>query len=225
MATREQIGENFFKGCRQPTVHNRLEILYRAGYLTKTGGLHQNKLRAIYGLNEKGLKVVAKVYPLPVTNPICKSDSIVHDLCLMDLRKRLKKIKMVAGYFPENVLQACGQFQESEEFRPFVLLNSDAALVLDTKIGKINVAFEFESSPKSVSRYVRKLRDYYLSSKINAVFYVCTTAEIESAIRQAEQIVAAKLNPKIFICQFQKMKNEDFVLTFLNRNNGCFEMS
>ncbi len=220
VATREQIGIAFFCGRVQSTVQERLDALVRAKYLTKTGAHYGGISKSAYGLDEKGLKEVIKCYSRSITNPICKSDSVVHDLGLVDIRKRLQKTKMLAGYIPENVLQACGEFQEQEAFKPFCRLNSDAAIILNTKGGPLNIALEYEASHKTVPRYAKKLRDYYQSREVRAVFYICAHAGIERTIRQAELEVAAKHQPKLFICDFEKFQAEDQTLVFTDRSIG-----
>ncbi len=225
MATRDQIGKKLFRGLTRQNVERRLKKLLIERYIVKKDVGQINRTVAAFGLEDKGFEIFRNKYEYPITEESFKSDSVAHDICLVDLRSRLEQTKMLVKYLPENVLQACEYFQSSEEFQAFSRLNSDAALVLDTKVGRLNVAFEFECSAKSVSRYVRKMRDYYLSSNIEAVLYVCENVGIERTLRQAELEAAATFDPKIFFCQIEKFQNQNSDLVFCNRNNGRFILS
>ena len=207
---------------KHPTALLRLGKLVRGGYLTKQGVFSRKRIHAVYGLTEKGMELVKQNYRFEITNAIYKSDSANHDVGLVDLREKIEKAKMLIGFFPENVLQACGNLVESEEFSHFSRLNSDAVLVLNTPTGKYKVALEFEASLKRNSRYAQKITDYYLAPEIASVFYVCSDNEIASAIRRIDYEVGEKFEPKVYICGQKIIQEGGFPIPFYNRKNGKF---
>jgi hypothetical protein len=102
----------------------------------------------------------------------------------------------VTDYFTENMLQACGKFTEREETRPFVQVNSDAAIEVTRKGEKFLVGLEFENSEKAKERYVRKLVSYYSDGRTPVILYVCENSRIRAAIAQAEAEIIGKRPPR-----------------------------
>ncbi|MBX9765901.1 MAG: replication-relaxation family protein [Bdellovibrionales bacterium] len=220
--SREQVANILFSGCKRQIVERRLSKLCEHRYLQRKTIFHEGRIVSCYELTEKGISIVSGSYKYEMTNPIFKSDSLAHDICLVDIRDRLKKSAMLSEYIPENILQSCAHFSDTEEFKPFVRLNSDAALLINTPSGRYSVALEYEGSGKAIARYTQKLTDYYLSTGIAAVFYVCENDGIEKVIRQVDREVGTKLDPKIYTCLLQTLQRGGLPLTFHNRRNGKF---
>jgi hypothetical protein len=142
----------------------------------------------------------------------------------VNIRERLSKVKMLDRYLSECVLQSCKSLKESESFSPFVAINSDAALGINGKNGRYNVALEFEASDKAESRYNKKILSYYMASQIGVVLYVCTNVQIENLIRKVDFEIGAKYGEKIFTCLEDKFLNSDSELVFSNRSNATYRL-
>ena len=225
VATFQQLASRFFQSRDRSTVQHRLAKLIRSGYIVAFGIPCLGRMRTAYALEDKGFEVVKQTYRLKIAQSLYKSDSVLHDICLVDFRGRLERAKSIVQIIPENVLQACAAFTESEKFRSFVAINADAALVVKTSNRQFQVGFEFEASAKTPSRYEKKLSDYYLSSQVAAVFYVCSDARIEQLIRHADAEVGQKYEPKVYTCLQGTFQNGSFPLPFINRRNGKFMLS
>lgn len=220
-----QIANKFFYNASVPTVYIRLDKLRKSGWLTKTFVLWKNKRCSVFGITDKGILQIVDLYRYKLTRSEFKSDSITHDLGLVNLRERLEKTKMLAEYFSESTLQSCGQFSEHEKLSAFVRSNSDAALIIQTPKNKFYAALEYEVSDKLESRYAKKLTEYYYSSTVGAVFYVCGDASIEKIIRKADADVGANFEPKVFTCLEETIHKTTGSLPFINRANAMFSLS
>lgn len=217
-----QIASRFFKNNHRSVAHDRLTKLSKAGFLQKESTLHAGAQTLFYLITDKGMKAFGKQFKYEITSPSYKSDSINHDLGLVEVRNRLESLGMVVEYLSESVLQSCNGLIESEEFGAFSMLNSDAALVIETKEEKYQVALEYEVSDKMESRYVDKLTDYYLSPSVDAVFYICGNSKIEKLIRKIDGLVGEKYEGKVYTCLEENIQSHRDDLPFLNRKNTLF---
>lgn len=220
----QQIACSFFNGAHRSTAHDRLSKISKAGYLVKSSILHLGAQTIFYAITNKGVQCFSNLYKYEITSPAFKSDSVNHDLGLVEIRKRLEKTNMVVEYLSESVLQSCIGLAESEKFRAFSILNSDAALAIDTKKHQYQVALEYEISDKQESRYAKKLTDYYFAPSVAAVFYICGNARIENLIRKVDAEVGQKFEAKVFACQENIFHRESESLPLHNRKNAIFHL-
>jgi hypothetical protein len=182
----QQLAFKFFNNAHRSVAHDRLSKISIHGFLIKLSTLHEGIQTLFYSVTDKGVRAFAMQFRYEITNPNFKSDSVNHDIGLVEIRKRLERTSMVIEYISESVLQSCNGLIESEKFGGFSILNADAALVIDTKKDQYQVALEYEMSDKQESRYFKKLTDYYLNNSISAVFYICGNAKIEKIIRKVD---------------------------------------
>lgn len=188
-----QVHQMIFSGRSRTVAPRRLSELAHNGFLQRRYiESEKRRGRSVFQTTPNALKEIADFYRYAITSELCKSDSVRHDLALVDLRFRLERLTSVTDYFTENMLQACGKFTELEETRPFVQVNSDAAIEVTRKGEKFLVGLEFENSEKTKERYVRKLVSYYSDGRTPIILYVCENARIRAAIAQAEAEVIGK---------------------------------
>lgn len=222
VVSHKQISKRFFGTAKTSTVQFRLDALTRAGYLSKSVTLFGGVRTIIYSATHEAIRAISPNYGHEITKVNVKSDSVQHDLGLVNVRERLEKTKMMTTYLSENMLQSCGSLVESEEFKAFSLLNSDAALEINTPKRSFRVALEYEASEKQEARYCKKLTDYYFAPNIAAVFYVCGSDRIERLIRKVDQDIGEKFDPKIFTCSEKTFHQEIGPLPFTNRKKATF---
>ena len=133
----------------------------------------------------------------------------LHDIALNDIRKAFETKATVQGYYTENILQTRTDFKNDEWFKPFVELNSDAMVAIDSKVGTLHLAIEFDLTHKSHRRYQRKLNAYYGQDKIDGVLYVCADEYIcrpcSSSTTKPPNAMRANLNC-IWRCSLMSLK-------------------
>ena len=221
-----QIHERIFSGRSLPVVSRRVSQLWINDFLERRFIDEKNcRVKSVYQNRPEALKEIADSYPYAITSPLCKSDSIRHDIVLVSLRERLQRLTTVTNYFTENMLQACGKFLEMEAARPFVHMNSDAALEITRQGEKFLIGLEFETSEKAQERYIRKLVSYYTNARTQVILYVCENPRIKAAVAQAEVQVIGKNSPRCHYallsdvlaspggCTFEDLKGAKIVLT------------
>ena len=224
VATLDQIHRKFFSSAKIQTVHDRLSRLVKENYLLKMAVDYKGRLTAVFGISPSALKAFANQYRYAITKPLLKSDSISHDLALSEVRERLERAEMVAEYLSENMLHACAALTEAKKLGPFVRANSDAALVLRARTDRFIVALEYEVSEKEISRYAKKITEYYLSPEVDGVFYVCGNNRIENVVRQIDTEVGQKFQSKIYTCQEKTIHSGTLPLPFRDRDNAIFSL-
>lgn len=101
-------------------------------------------------------------------------------------------------------------------------INSDAALVLNMPTGRFYVAVEYEISEKEVSRYTKKLTEYYFSPQIAAVFYICRDRRIESVVRQTDLEVGKRFEAKVYTCLEEAVQKQSPPVALKDRENATF---
>lgn len=153
---------------------------------------------SVYSATPKALEIVRKRYPFRIVKELCKSDSVEHDVQLVEVRKRLQPLPTVTGYYTENMLQACEDFTLKDSTAPFVKNNTDAALEI-RKSGKTVVAgLEFERSDKGLDRCAKKLQHYYSDPRTAIILYICRNATIQKTLERAEASVMGSDSPRCF---------------------------
>jgi hypothetical protein len=198
MSLKQIRAEVFPTNCQQ-AISRRLIKLVEYAYLDRRI-IQDGRGRdiSVYLTTPKALKEVKARYPHRITSDLCKSDSVDHDLTLVDLRRRLEAISCVRHYYAENVLQACAEFAESERIGPFVRNYTDAVLEFEKSGQKIIAGLEFENSEKASERYTRKLLSYYSDSRIPIVLYICADERIKKTVALAESGVVGTNRPRCF---------------------------
>ena len=221
-----QLSDSHFRGLPRQRASTRLCKLEKIGYLDRryVYGPHESA-HAAYSLTPKALKAIAETYRHKITREFVKSDSVAHDLVLVEVRRRLECLKLVTRYYTENMLQACAEFSENEALWPFVQNNTDAVLEVTRQGTKTLVALECENSEKTQERYTRKLVSYYSDARTPAVFYVCGSARIRAAVAQAEAAVGGKGSPRCFYSLLSDVLADSPSCTFTDRKGAKIVLS
>ncbi len=223
IASQEQIARIFFPNATRVTVLQRLAKLVNGGYLRKYGMASGNRMVSVYGLTGQGLTKFQQLYRYKIARPNFKSDSMLHDIGLVDVRRSIESAKMVEDYLTENVLQTCASISNECAFQAGTKLNSDAMVVVRNQSSGIDwLAIELELSEKSGARYEEKLANYYLHSSISAVLYICGSDRIRRLIHQIDKKIGLEFDPKILTCNVRDCHFEETPLVFLNRDGGSF---
>ncbi len=134
-------------------------------------------------------------------------------------------MKMVRNYYTESMFQSCSEFSEQKAFRHFVTLNSDACVELNTPIGTIFVALEYDLSIKSPRRYKAKLKEYYQCNGIKNVIYICENRQILNLVSKTDEMICTDFNSKIYLCLNEDIQNHKGKMVFSKFNGDIFELT
>ena len=116
-----------------------------------------------------------------------KSSHPAHDVVLVEIGERARKMSLVEKYVQENILQCCPDLFPSPRYEAFSRVHSDAGLKIVIKEKSFYLALEYEAILKSKARIKDKLFEYSLRDEIRAILYICKDAQIEKSLRKMEK--------------------------------------
>ena len=224
IASQEQIGNHLFPGVSAQTVNRRLLKIIELGLIRRKPIAVDDKVIYAYSLTQHGLTKIKPMLPYRVTTKTTLSECPLHDIALNDIRQAFEAKGTVQNYYTENVLQTCTGFNSDRQFRPFVELNSDAMAEVDTRIGVLNLAIEFDTAHKSKDRYRQKVNAYYVKRGVDGVLYVCASKNILNVLHKVDKEVSDrhKCEHKLYFALLEDVTGAIGELTFTNAKGGIF---
>jgi len=225
VAIRRQVALDVFGGATKQTVNMRLSKLVLHKYLDTDAIILSRKATHTYSLGEKGFQELVDDYKYRIANYKGKSDSVQHDLVLVDIMHVLKQKKIVKELYTENMLRGCIELRESKEFTAFSRLKSDGAMKIIGEKGLYNIALEYDVNPKSRERYQKKLLAYYLNRSIQGIIYICNNMQIISLLQSIDnEICKQGYYPKFYYGLIEKLISGKPELTFSNIKSDIFHL-
>lgn len=224
VVSREQINNQFFPGVSKETVNRRLRKIADLGLITRKSTVVGRRVIWCYSLTSRGLAKIKPTLPYEVKTKATRSECPLHDTVLYDIRKAFEARSDIQGYYTENVLQTRMDFRDNEWFQPFIKLNSDAMAEVDSKVGTLHLAIEFDMTHKNNRRYRRKLNAYYRQPKIDGVLYICADEYILHALQKLDSEAAKRhhCHPKLYLALLDNVIGEQDELRFQNANKRIF---
>ncbi len=218
-ATGIQIHENIFPRIRKQTAYRRIAKLVKSGWIGKQGLSNGNILQNVFNLTEKSYRQYVLKEGLNDRRLQLTSEVLAHDLTLVEIRNRLSKVSSVKRYYPENLLQSCFEFSESEDFKPFIDLRSDAVLEvsLQDKFTFI-VPLEYEASLKTKERNQKKILHYYIKHDGNSVLFICKDQTTLKSLAKIDQEISQEFKPKLYFALLSDVLRASEKLTFISSN-------
>ena len=214
VATATQVRLDIFGTQNHDAVVRRLKSLVDGGYL-KRFNTETSRLRLAYGLSDLAFNKYLSSR-LERSWKQLKSESVQHDIALVDIRRRLQRSRKVLKIVTENGLESSFDCPAGLPLQPFIEMHSDAAIIFKNYGKTFNVALEFENSSQNRTHYEKHFRGYHLRHQVHAVIYivretswVLRLAEIERACSQSEQ-------SKIFFGTLEQVLNLSAPLYFKN---------
>jgi len=219
VATVDDIRELAFQGIGQNHVYARLKQLVLYGYIQKIPYFGGKRVSSAYSITKKTfLRFICDETAITTRKKIL-SDSIHHDLGLVTIYKRLRHSKKVTKFIPENVLISGSDIIRSLDLWEFIKQRPDGLIETVKQKKVFYLPLEYEASVKACSRYESKLLNYYMSSTIPAVLYVCGNESVRRAICRIEQKRCEAFRAKVFYASFKQFQSGESQLTFTNRND------
>lgn len=179
-----------------------------------------------YSLTSKGMRVVTSNIKNLIDGKRFKSNSINHDLKLVNVRNKFLSLATVKGYTTENQLQTYSSFNTEDDFSILRDMRVDAVIdIQDHGKPRLSLPIELEISVKSVSEYQKKIREIYYHKTIKYLFYVCNNKESERKIKKLELDFAKERTKKIFYITYDDFLSSKESVTFNNQDNQFFQLT
>ncbi len=155
-----------------------------------------------------------------------KSNSINHDLKLVNVRNKFLSLTTVKGYTTENQLQTYSSFNTEDDFSILRDMRVDAVIdIQDHGKPRLSLPIELEISVKSVSEYQKKIREIYYHKTIKYLFYVCNNKESERKIKKLELDFTKERTKKVFYITYDELLSSKESVTFSNQDNQFFQLT
>jgi DNA-binding PadR family transcriptional regulator len=212
VATIKQINRDIFQTSRG-TCYQRIKK-YQEKKFIKAIGVFQNDINChAYEVTPKGEKIIKANLRDIMSGNRFRSNSIEHDLFLVDIKNIFTTKKMVKSYFTENQIQTYFDFRSEENLQPFQEMQSDACLILQKNdYDPIHVALELELSTKAIDRYRQKIRElYYLN--VFGIFYICQDKNLIKKLQKIDEEVRGERRTKIYFSTLEEIfkSNEEVI--------------
>ncbi len=204
-----------------PTASLRLKKLLKHGLIRIIGKNFKHSNSLIYGLTKSGLKEILKRHPKMLLVERYQSNSIDHDVKLVEIFQNLINKKNVQNYWPENVIQCSRKFSEDEKLSRYREFFFDGLIQYnDLAYGTFIFGLEYESSQKGSSEYRKKLTNLYRYKRPQAILYLCETLSIENAIKKIEKELVTDNSYKLYFMQFESLITHNDFVTFVNQEGS-----
>lgn len=178
-----------------------------------------------FSLTPKGMKIVNSNTENLVDGKRFKSNSIHHDLKLVDIRKVIYDKKMVKEYYTENQIQTYSLFNSDDELYRFKQMRVDAVLGVQSEgKDKVYIPLEYEVSVKSNSEYQKKMREIYYCKDLKYLFYVCEDFSSMNKIKRIEREFIKDQKKKILYTTFDELLENEKTVTLFNQENQSFRL-
>ncbi len=224
VVSRDQINIYFFDGASKSTVNGRLKKIFELGLIQRMLIEQGKRVIYTYSLTPNGFNKVKPLIAYGTQGKVTKSYAPLHDMILVDIRKAFEFKDSVKNYCTENILQSCPKI--ADEYQGFVNLKSDGVVCVETKVGILNLAVEFDSCVKSKKRYHKKIDAYYWESKVHGVLYICATSYVLNALHKVEREVSQKhqCSSKIYFALLNEITMDKKELIFRDIENYIFRV-
>jgi len=215
VATYKQITRDIYQEYKLKSVVNRLNKLEDNKLIAGYRSRQLNNCKVVH-LTNTGFKMFvcneeSKFVKL-------KSESVLHDLDLVDIRYNLLKSPRICSYYTENQLQAWGSYLHDGKLSPLLGMNFDGVVEIQFKKSVMFIPVEYEKYEKYSLRYEVRLKKLHSSDEVPIIFYVCKTKEILNRLWYLERKLLKGRKPKLFLKLLTEFK-EDKSLVFTNCNN------
>lgn len=220
-ATSEQINKEIYLYKNANVMGDRLRKLEKAKLIKGRGLSHNGRSRNYYSLAARGFNQYINCDD--IVREEMKTNSPVHDIGLVDIRRRLLDSKVASDYICENELQTWSEYLTDIHLAPYRLARCDGVAKMNFAT-PVWIGVEYEASFKNRSRYKDILQRFYKNSGIPYMMYVCKTQELLTSIRSQENKHFGEYKPKIMYITLNDLLNSD-IICFTSREGKRISVS
>lgn len=220
VATALQINRDIYHYEKINTLYHRLALLQRLGLIASTSHQALPKVK-VFHLSEKGFRDFVADGTERVIE--LKSQAILHDLALVDVRHCLLKSRNVTRFLTENELRAWNDHWRSEILSCFIDVRCDGVAFTQLTGGDVTFAVEYEASCKSQARVDEIVAKYYRNGDIPGVLLICEGDAVKQLYVSSETKFlkdrGGDMSNKFFYVNLQNMLvDPDLIFTDLEGN-------
>lgn len=217
VATTKQINRDIFKTCHA-TCYQRLQKYLEKKFLKVVPTDRQRDQSYAYEVTKKGENIIKANIRDLLCGDRFRSNSVAHDLTLVDIRNVLMSKNDVKEYFTENQIQTYKDFRTENDLIPFQKLQCDAGIMIQRgEMDPLYIGIEYESSVKSRSRYLDKIGKLYYNGPA-CLIYICKDKSLIKKLKKIETIHLKNRAPKIFYITLSEFLESKESVTFTRQD-------
>jgi DNA-binding MarR family transcriptional regulator len=224
VATACQIARDIFTDRSHQALYKRLNQLVRKGYVERRYHVELGR-QLTYNLSESAFRKFVTSDRAACSRVQLKTDSVLHDLALNDIRSRFTSINSVTRYYPENVLRSGAEVNDSSQLDAFKTHRFDAVVKIEKHGSSQLLALEFERSRKFGKRYEQYFRKLYANPEIKAVLFIGYDRSLIDYVMTKERDAITNAWPKVFYATLGDLNSSAGPLTFSNLNNETITLT
>lgn len=214
VATSSQIARDIYTGISHQALYKRLNKMIKlkiieARYIKELGG------RLVYSLSKRTLEEYF-LDKRKGNRQQTKSDSILHDLDLLDIKQMFLKSNNVSAFTTENVLLSGIELNGFSSIESIRRLSPDALLNLKINSELFCFALEYERSLKFSNRYNKFFSKYYANNFVDGVLLIGRDLKMTKNLMAKEESIMANSQRKFFYCDLETITNAKNKLEFIN---------
>lgn|GEM_PF-3660882 len=218
VATTVQIKRDVIKAGISVT-RRRLQRLKNLGFLEVVARLEGRKATHVYSLSDKAMAFLNRLYPKRYVQRSFRSNAIMHDLGLNDLRFIFESKSSVVKFYSENEIHTLRELNQRRDLDPFRAIYVDGVIELKSLSGKTMLcAVELEVNLKARTRYRDKVRRYYLAQDIAAVLFISNNPNAECAVKYFEEKEVVQDFKKIYFADLEEILSQESKAIFENQD-------
>jgi predicted transcriptional regulator len=224
VATTKQINRDIFK-TGHATCYQRLQKYLEKKCLQVVPTDRQRDQSYAYEVTKKGEKIIKANIRDLLCGDRFRSNSISHDLTLVDIRNILMSKSDVKEYYTENQIQTYKDFRTEKDLIPFQELQCDAGIMIQRGDNNpLYIGVEYELSAKSRSRYLDKIGSLYYNGPVYLI-YICKDKSLIKKLKKIETIYIKNRTPKIFYITLSELLESNGSVTFTRQDGKSITLN
>jgi DNA-binding PadR family transcriptional regulator len=224
VATTKQINRDIFK-TSHATCYQRLKKYQEKDFLKVVPTDRRRDQSYAYEVTTKGEKIIKANLRDLISGDRFRSNSVAHDLTLVDIKNVLMSKNDVKEYFTENQIQTYKDFRTENDLIPFKEVQCDAGIMIQKgDVDPLYIGVEYESSAKSRGRYLDKIGSLYYNGPVYLI-YICKDKSLIKKLKKIETIYIQNRAPKIFYITLSEFLESKDSVTFTRQDGKSIRLS
>ncbi|MBF0363668.1 MAG: hypothetical protein HQK49_21800 [Oligoflexia bacterium] len=208
-----QVNRDVFGNISLTDVYRRLRMLCNANLLENRGVIISKRPCQVFSLTKLGFCKLKGDDDFGKIRKQLNSDSIIHDIRLIDIQYRFKQLKMTLEYFSENLIRSNCEYAKVSLNGMLGNINCDSVVKMKFPKNEYFLPIEYELNQKGGKRYDNLFLNYYLNSKIEALLYIVHDEQILKCVVNRARSIGEGFPAKIFFITYDKfMQNTEQVI-------------
>ena len=227
VANRDQLQREFFENTSLSAFWRRMALLHKVGLIKRAFYEENLKARRYYSLSKKAFNSVIRDNSSVIQSKgKLKSDSLYHDLGLVNIYQMMRNYDNIKAYYSENEIENTKIDGLSDHrLKNLRALKADSLVVCGGKSRDFFFSLEYERTMKSFPRYLGIFRDWIMVSDADAILLICENKGMIEKLKKFEAKEFPSAKPRIFYQTIDHVLEKPSTLIFFCRRGNTLSFS